>query len=165
MKRTKLFTGLMLAGASLFLIVTGCKKSNDGGGGNGISATVGGTAWQSQTASGATMGGYTLLTGIYGKSGDTSMIMIELHDSVKVNEPDDLYLTTVSYTLKSTQTTYSAGWDGSYQGHGTLLVTSWDRNAHKVAGTFSGVLYNNNNIGNDSVKVENGHFNTSYTAY
>ncbi|HEY8968993.1 MAG TPA: hypothetical protein VIM64_07865 [Puia sp.] len=164
MKRTKLLTGLMFMGASLFFIVTGCKKSNDGGGGNSISSTVSGTAWQSQIASGVKMGGYTELTGIYGKSGDTSMIMIEIHDSVKVNEPDDLSITSLSFTRKNTQTTYSGGFFGAYNSHGTVLVTSWDTAAHKIAGTFSGVLYNND-YSDDSLKIDNGHFSTSYTVY
>lgn len=164
MKRTKLLTGLMFTGTSLFFILTGCKKNNDGGG-NGISATVSGTAWQSQYATGVNYLGSTLLTGAYGKGSDTTMITIDIPDSVKVNEPDDLYLTTVSYTRKSTQTTYSGGFSGAYYSHGTVLVTSWDKNGHKIAGTFSGVLYNDNNNGDDSVKVENGHFNSSYTEY
>jgi len=162
MKRTKLLTGLILTG-SLFFIITGCKKNNDGGG-SGISATVAGTAWQSQYAAGVHYLGSTLLTGAYGKGSDTSMITINIPDSIKVNEPDDFYLTTVSYTKKNTQTTYSGGWTAPYQSHGTLLVTSWDTTAHKIIGTFSGVLYNND-YSDDSLKIDNGHFNTSYIVY
>jgi hypothetical protein len=162
MKRTKLFTGLLLAGATLFFVVTGCKKSNDGSGGSGVSATVAGTAWQSQYVTGVNAYGYTLLTGYYGKSGDTSMFGISIEDSVKVNQPDSLYLTSLSYT-KSDQTTYSGGYFiANYSSHGIVTVTSWDKNAHKIAGTFTGVLYNGN-YSTDSVKVDNGHFNTTYT--
>lgn len=164
MKRTRLFNSASLAVVLIILVAAGCKKSNDGSGGSGISATLGGTAWQSQYAAGVNFSGSTLLTGAYGKGSDTSMISINIPDSVKVNQADSFYLTTVSYIVKSTQKTYSGGWTAPYPSHGILLVTSWDKTAHKIAGTFSGVLYNND-FSNDSLKVDNGHFNTSYTAY
>ncbi|HVU58713.1 MAG TPA: hypothetical protein VHD83_26820 [Puia sp.] len=162
MKRTKLFSSVVLAGAFVALVVTGCKKNNDGGGGTSISATVDATAWQSQYVNGFKSGGETNLVGYYGKSGDTSIISIQVHDSVKVNEvtPFDI-LTNVTYT-KSDGTQYIAE---SYTGaHGTVTVTSWDKNADKIAGTFSGVLYNSNDW-DDSIKIDNGHFSSTYIVY
>ena len=160
MKRTKRFTIAALAGVFVILIVTGCKKSNDSNT-TRISATIGGTAWQSQYCTGYNTIGWTNLAGYYGKSGDTSYIAIQIHDSVKVNEPDPFYITTVSYT-KGDGTHYVS--DDFAGGHGTLTVTSWDQTNHKIAGTFSGVLYNYND-GNDSVKIDNGHFNNTYIVY
>ncbi len=51
---------------------------------------------------------------------------------------------------------------GNGASHALITITSWDSSALKVAGTFSGVLYNISN-GSDSIVVSNGTFNTSYT--
>lgn len=46
--------------------------------------------------------------------------------------------------------------------HGIITLTSADTVNHKVAGTFSGVLYNNANATGDSVVLTNGAFTSSY---
>lgn len=46
--------------------------------------------------------------------------------------------------------------------HSLINITSWDSTGLKVAGTFSGVLYNINNL-SDSIVITNGAFSTSYT--
>jgi hypothetical protein len=51
---------------------------------------------------------------------------------------------------------------GNFASHSLIDITSWDSVNRKVAGTFSGVLYNISN-GSDSIVVTNGAFNTSYT--
>jgi hypothetical protein len=51
---------------------------------------------------------------------------------------------------------------GNFGSHSLIDITSWDSVNRKVAGTFSGVLYNINN-GSDSIVITNGTFNTSYT--
>jgi hypothetical protein len=51
---------------------------------------------------------------------------------------------------------------GNGASHSLINITSWDSTTLKVAGTFSGVLYNINNL-SDSIVITNGAFNTSYT--
>jgi hypothetical protein len=46
--------------------------------------------------------------------------------------------------------------------HSLINITSLDSSTLKVSGTFSGVLYNINNL-NDSIVITNGAFSTSYT--
>jgi hypothetical protein len=46
--------------------------------------------------------------------------------------------------------------------HSLINITSWDSATLKVAGTFSGVLYNINNL-SDSIVITNGAFSTTYT--
>jgi hypothetical protein len=157
----KLFGSLAFSGALGILVITGCKKSNDSSGGSGISATVGGTSWQSKYVTGVKFGGETELAGYFVKSGDTTIISLVVGDSVKVNDTDSLYLTTLSYYDNNSKNTYIGGFGGNYNSHGILHVSSRDDNAHTIAGTFSGVLYNSNYT-NDSVKIDNGHFNSSY---
>ena len=51
---------------------------------------------------------------------------------------------------------------GQGASHSLINITSWDSTQLKIAGTFSGVLYNINNL-SDSIVITNGAFNTSYT--
>jgi hypothetical protein len=51
---------------------------------------------------------------------------------------------------------------GNAASHSLINITSWDSAQLKVAGTFSGVLYNINNA-SDSIVISNGTFSTSYT--
>ncbi|MBN9386001.1 MAG: hypothetical protein J0H74_34915 [Chitinophagaceae bacterium] len=159
MKRLNLFTFLSVA-FILILIATGCKKDNNGGA-SAISATVGGTAWQSQYTTGSYKASnhYILLTGFYGKSGDTSSIELVISDTVHINEPDPIKSSSVEYYTP----TASYASISFFGGHGVITVTSWDKNAHKLAGTFSGVLHSTQYNSKDSVIVENGRFNVSYT--
>jgi hypothetical protein len=52
--------------------------------------------------------------------------------------------------------------NGNAASHSLINITSWDSVHLKVAGTFSGVLYNINNA-SDSMVLTNGAFSTSYT--
>lgn len=157
MKKFNLLTGLIATSLLLF-IATGCKKDNDSnGGGAGISATINGTAWQSQVAGGYESDSFIELAGLYVKSGDSTIIGISVSDTVHLGQADPYLGSSVLYETKHGWYTVSdlAG------GHGTITVSSWDKNAHTIAGTFNGVFYNVEND-QDSIKVENGHFNTSY---
>jgi hypothetical protein len=51
---------------------------------------------------------------------------------------------------------------GTGASHSLITITSLDSATLKVSGTFSGVLYNINNL-SDSIVITNGAFNTSYT--
>lgn len=155
MKKTQLLTGLSFA--FIFIIIaSSCKKDNNGGG-SGVSATINGAAWQSAFAAGEHSGGYLFVTGAYFKGSDSSGFAIYIHDSVKVGQTDHFGLTSVDFIKTSNNKDYSSDTQPS---HGTLTLSSFDKNGHKASGTFSGVLYDYNT--QDSIKIENGHFNVTY---
>ncbi|HVU58714.1 MAG TPA: hypothetical protein VHD83_26825 [Puia sp.] len=163
MKKNKLFTRLSLSSAVVILIAAAsCKKNNDNGAGAaGISATIGSTGWQSQYAIGVEPNGdsFIYLTGYYGKSaGDTTSFEISISDTAHVNQADPFISSDVEF-YTSDNKIYSS--DEFFGSHGTITVTSWDKTAHKMTGTFSGVFYNTQNS-NDSLTFTNGHFNTTY---
>ena len=156
MKKRNLFTGFAVA--TMFLIIaTGCKKdNNNNGGGAGISATIGGKAWQSQSATGFHTDGIITLIGVQVTSTDSTAVWLDISDDSQIGQTNPLLNgNNISYDTKT------KGYAGNEltNGHGTITLSSWDKSAKKIAGTFSGVLYNNTD---DSIKVENGHFNASY---
>jgi hypothetical protein len=69
----------------------------------------------------------------------------------------DQRMVNMDYFVSSTKD-YSAGWG---LGHVAMTVTSQDTLNHKIAGTFTAVLYNTVTQ-NDSLVVTNGKFNTAY---
>jgi hypothetical protein len=157
----KKLTVLTLACPFAVLLFAGCKKNNNSYPNvNGISATLGGISWQSQYTVGTAPANknFIYLYGYSVNSGDTSVIELDISDSVHLNEPDPFHSSTAFFS-KSDGTTYIL--DDFFGGHGTLTVTARFRNIHKIAGTFSGVFYNTQNS-DDSIQIEKGHFNTSY---
>lgn len=159
----KLFTGSTLALSLAALLAAGCKKSNSNGPGPaGISATVGGTAWQSQQAAGAepSNDSFIILTGYVKSASDSSWFEVYISDTAHVNQPDNNYASSTVYYGIGTNKIYSS--DPFFYSHGSITVTSWDKTAHTIAGNFNGVFYNTQ-VGNDSVTVNNGHFNSTYT--
>jgi len=163
MKKSKLLTGLF-ATSFLIILASSCKKDNNTAAGAGsINATINGTAWQSQITEVGHWQSGLLLSSTFTKSGDTTYISIQLHDSTKVGNENDIFsntINTVSYTraTNSSASFYSSNRDLS---HGVLTLTTRDLTNRKVTGTFSGVLYNLEND-KDSVKIENGQFNATY---
>ncbi|HEV9037827.1 MAG TPA: hypothetical protein VGQ51_14430 [Puia sp.] len=142
--------------------VTSCSKSGGGSSVNGVTATVGSTGFSPAisvafyTESGAMweVGGYTI------KSGDTTALVVSIPSPVTVNTKMSTTNSAigVEYYISGSNKDYLAGpgW-----GSATLTVTSLDTTGHKIAGNFTGTLYNAMNS-NDSIKVTNGQFNTSY---
>jgi len=163
MKKNKLLAGFTLALPLVALLAVGCKKSNSNSPGPaGIGATIGGTAWQSQQAVGAITtfnSSFITLTGYTKTSNDSTWFEIDISDTAHVNQPDNNYASSTVYYGVGASKIYTS--DPFYYSHGSITVTSWDKNAHTIAGTFNGVFYNTQN-GNDSVIVNNGHFNSSY---
>jgi len=163
-KMNKVFTGSALALSLAVLLAAGCKKSNSNGPGPaGISATVSGTAWQSQQSFGAVTSfnsSYITLTGYVKSGSDSSWFEVDISDTTHVNQPDNNYASSSVYYGIGTSKIYTS--DPFYYSHGSITVTSWDKTAHTIAGNFNGVFYNTQ-AGNDSVTVNNGHFNSTYT--
>lgn len=161
MKKTKLLTGLSLAFICI-IVASSCKKDNNSGSA-GLSATVNGAAWQAQitTAEHPNSDAYVYLIGASFKPNDSTGIEIDINDSVKVGQADNL-VDTYLYYYKSTNTSDVVYSSDDPRSHGSITLSAFDKNAHKVAGTFSAVLYNPQS-NTDSIKVENGHFNVTYT--
>jgi hypothetical protein len=154
---------LVVISSTFLLASTSCKKSNSGGSSAGISATVNGTAW---TTSFPINGFYVTanqefeLGGLQVKSGDSTGFALAFLGPVVLNHPmsSDTAGVDIGYISFKTQTEYDGG---QIAGHSILNITSYDGNAHKIAGTFSGVLYNLG--GSDSLVITNGSFNSTYT--
>jgi len=128
---------------------------------NTISVTVGDKNLQSTRINGNSNGTDLALDGYPANQGDTSMIHIVIKTFLKVNQPDAFQSSLVLYTAADGKT-YSG--DELYNGHGTLTITSWDSTGQRIAGTFSGVLYNLT-TGSDSVTVTDGKFNSAYSSF
>jgi hypothetical protein len=157
----KVRSNLTCAGTFAVLLFTGCKKNNNNYPAvNGISATLGGISWQSQYTVGIAPANtsFIYLYGYAVNAGDTSVIELDISDSVHVNEPDPFHSSTAFFS-KSDGTTYIL--DDFFGGHGTITVTSRFGNVHRIVGTFSGVFYNTQS-GDDSIRIDNGRFDTDY---
>lgn len=171
MKKTRI--GLFLvASASIFALLTAssCKKSNNNSSSSGMSATVAGTAFNpivtqggfSQSANEWFVGGYSV------KSNDTSILEVGIFEFFPNQNLQ--FVVGKSFTTDTTSAyvdyftngfTNGKDYDASNgNGFATFTVTSLDTTNHKIAGTFSGILYAS---ANDSIVVTNGNFNTSYT--
>jgi hypothetical protein len=154
---------IVISSATL-LAVTSCSKSNNSGSSAGITATIGGSAWANNfPVQGvySTIGGVFAVGGVQVKSGDSTAFEVGFGNPITLNKAltSDGVIVDVEYIVEKTQAIY----DGSpvSGGHSTVTVTSYDSTGHKVGGTFSGVLYNENNA-NDSVVVTNGNFSSTY---
>lgn len=150
--------------AAAFFMTTSCKKSNSSTSGGSLSATISGSAWTTTVPTQTT---YDHVSGVFDigggsiKSGDTTTL------GVIIGTPFPLH-TVINSDTGNIDIVYAnfhtlAGYDGGQQaGHSLVTVSSWDSVNHKIAGTFTGVLYNISG-GTDSLVVTNGAFNTSYT--
>jgi hypothetical protein len=156
------FNITLIVSCLVILIGTGCKKGKNDTPSDIITAVVDGTTWKSQYTTGYEhfgVNGFVVCTGFYGtKADDTTAVEIVIDDTAHIGLADSFHSSSVEYYKFS----------GSYgpgtvnKTHGTITVASWDKNAHRIAGTFSCVLYNTQNNIVDSVKIDNGQFNTSY---
>jgi uncharacterized protein DUF5025 len=159
---------LTIISSAFLLAVTSCSKSNNGGSSNRISATVSGTAWaNSSLVAGifsATAGAFEIGGAQY-KGGDSTLFALTFVSPITLNKVmvADGVTIDVGYIDAKTAAIYDGSTVSGGNGHSTVIVTSYDSTGHKIAGTFSGVLYNEQNA-SDSVVITNGSFNTSFTA-
>lgn len=153
----------------LALIFTGCSKSNDGGGPSGttFTATVGANAFAAGSIPGEIQATYTsgqqLFTvgGIMIKTGDTATMAVTfpLESKTGIQISSDTANVGVIYTPDFGKTIYET--DLGF-GHAVVTVTTQDTQNKKVAGTFTGVVYNMVNS-KDSIAITNGKFSSAYT--
>jgi hypothetical protein len=158
---------LLVISSTFLLAVTGCKKSSNNGGGSGtMSATVNGTAWTNSipvvgvyATSGGT-GGFEIV-GLQFKSGDSTSLDLDFAAPFTLNQA----ITTNSGSLivAYTDSKSGAGYGALITlGNASVTITSYDSTAHTIAGSFSGVLYNEATL-TDSIAVTNGKFSSSFT--
>jgi hypothetical protein len=154
---------LVVVSSSFLVSVTSCKKSNSGGS-NSVAASVGGTAWASNVT----------VIGIYSTQVGLGVFDIGAFQ-VKGKDSTTFSLTfTTPFAVNKSFSSDTTNLDISYQdinglpfdasaglGHSLMTITSYDSTGHRIAGTFSGVLYDPNN---DSLVVTGGTFNTSLLA-
>lgn len=152
---------------SAILATASCSKSGGGSSGNSVSATVNGTAWAnsfSVIALYSSNGGFDII-GQQFKGGDSTSIDLAFASPIIVNHPvsSDTSAFVLAYTdTKNGNQTGYAVLTGGF-GNAVYTITSYDSTGHRIAGSFSGVLYNISNYA-DSLTVTNGKFNTSFTA-
>jgi len=157
---------LLMFSSALILAVASCKKSNNNSSTNTtqLSASVNGSAWANSfpiTAVYSVGASNFQLLGIQLKAGDSTGLGLVILAPITVNQAisSDSGYVDVEYVAQQ-QVIYDGG---HVAGHSVLTVTSYDPTGQKIAGTFSGVLYNVSG-GSDSLLVTNGSFNTSFTS-
>jgi hypothetical protein len=157
---------LALVSSTFLLVAAGCKKSNSGNSGTGMSATVAGTSWASTfpiVAFYTNTGGVFDIAGGQFKNGDTTEFDLEFASPITLNKAvnSDTSAFIAVYTDTKTQAEYAV-LPGSF-GHAILTITSYDSTGHKIGGTFNGILYDTATL-TDSIAVTNGSFSTSFQA-
>jgi hypothetical protein len=141
------------------LFAASCKKSSSSPSA-GLSVTINGTAYTPTSVSAFDYQGFIEVMGYKLVGTDSSAIYIQLDDTTSLNKAVDVSGVNNAQII---WTDKSVGYDSwNYSSHGTLTLTAFDKTNKKVAGTFSGVLYEN--TGQDSVKVTGGTFSSAYIA-
>jgi hypothetical protein len=154
--------------SAFMLVAISCKKSsnsNNNNSSNGsISASINGSAWANSfpiIGAYSTGSGNFDFEGIQLKGGDSTGMALAFLSPTALNQAisSDSGWVDIEYVAPK-QVLYDGG---QTSGHSILTVTSYDPTSLKIAGTFSGVLYNISG-GSDSLVVTNGSFNSTYTS-
>lgn len=148
------FVAILVAGGS-------CKKSSNNGNA-ALSASLGGNGWAANyPVTGIYSSGQFEIGGLRVKGGDSTVLGLIFTSPVALNKPVSSDTAQVDLAYMDNQT--KAEYDGSMPGHSIITITSYDSAARRIAGTFTGVLYNDTN-GSDSLVVTGGVFSSSYTS-
>jgi hypothetical protein len=156
---------LLVVSSAFILGASSCKKSNNNSTNNNaqLSASVNGSSWANSFPLGAvySVGASNFqILGIQLKGGDSTGLGLVFLAPITVNQMISSDSGWVDVEYVNSDTIFDGGHTA---GHSALTVTSYDPADGKIAGTFSGVLYNVSG-GTDSLIVANGSFNTSYTS-
>lgn len=147
------------------MALAGCSKSSNNGTSGTLTCTINGTSWSAQQYKvGA---GYIVslsqlfVLGYNIQNKDSTEIQFVIPYIPPVNHPFSLDSTgsILSYLPPGKEYDANAIVPSS---HGLITLTLADTVNHKIAGTFSGVLYNSINS-SDSVTITNGTFTSAYT--
>lgn len=144
---------------TLSIAVTSCKKDKDDNSPSAqLSATVGTNAFKPAYVTGTYYYGLITIGGVAKVGTDSATLSLTFRSDAVVNKALDWDNVPVTYSIYSAQKYYSTQNSDS---HGTFTATTIDKTNKKVAGTFSGVLYDGYG-GSDSVVIKDGKFNTTY---
>lgn len=155
MQFTRLPLAVLTVSSAFILIATSCKKSSSDNN-SGLSATIGSANYNPTATLAFDAYGYVNIEGIKISSGDSLDLTVSIPDTA----------TRTMLTFNDGQIEYDdtkVGFDYGtwvYPSHGTVTISSWDKTGKKIAGKFSGVMYNDRATG-DSVNIS-GQFNTTY---
>jgi hypothetical protein len=142
---------------------TACKKDSSGTPANTSTANINGTAFQSSRATGIDLTSQNSFTLVFfqGKGTDTTSITLSFPDTVQVNKA---YKIGGDNTVVQMEYETSDQWFSTWSGEetGTLTVTSLNKDAKNIQGTYSAIAFA---AGGDSVVVKDGKFNANYYAY
>lgn len=152
---TKALSVLVLCAATF----SACKKDKDNNASGQLSATVGGTAFQPAVVTSLLYSTELMVAGYQLKSGDTTTLSLTIPSTATVSSVLTFDDVDVDYSnSKSDYTSFSSN------SHGTVSLTTFDKTGKKIAGKFSGVLYQWGNS-SDSVVIKDGQFNTTYQTF
>jgi hypothetical protein len=145
---------------ALSIGVTSCKKDKDDNNAAGqLSANISGTAFQPAAVASILYSDEIVITGYQPKSGDTTVLDLTIPATATVTSVLDFDDVDVDYyNSKFGYTSMSS------KSHGTVSLTTVDKANKKIAGKFSGVLYQWGSS-TDSVIIKDGQFNTTYQTF
>lgn len=166
--RSTFALALSIAAASIFLAIPACKKSNSNpsAASGSTSASLNGTATQFTYTQGVELKGIQIgVTGYNLVNSDTVYFGVYVPDSARLNVPYGITAwSNIQYWDRNHTFEYDS-WLAYPMDHGNVTLTSWDKSAKTIAGSFEGVLYTSVGLGNwanDSLVITNGKFNASY---
>ncbi len=147
--------------AFTLLIATSCKKSSStpNGAAAELSATVGTTAYNPSLEAAFDQQSFVAVEGLMVTNGDSLSLAVLIPDTVTSSTvPLSFGGAEIDYVDTKGKIDFSSSNGGS---HGTITISSWDKTGLKLAGKFSGELYDNTG---DSTAIT-GQFNTTYQQY
>jgi hypothetical protein len=154
--------GLSTVFASVVLVgLSSCKKDKDDNNSSSaaLSATINGKAFKPIAVKAITDGTDIHIMGGQVVPGDSVFLDLYIPDSVTVNSKLDFEAAYIEIATFTSLELYATPASGS---HGTVTFTTVDKTNKKIAGKFSGVVYEAFGR-NDSMVIKDGQFNTSYT--
>lgn len=165
-----LFFSLMAA-AGLSLLVAGCSKSNNNGIPIGMSSRINGQSYLAKQTTASVFGGaggYYLVGGTGIMGGDTVILTVFIASPIVLNKKvctDTNAFAELQYQIlrnNAPYASYTAAYgdlDSAY-----YTITALDTIDHTIAGTFSGTITIDSNVGNlpDSLVISNGLFKSTY---
>src|SRR5581483_4617543 len=134
----------LLAVATLGLIAfSACKKDKDNGASSQFSATISGTAFAPSAVSAVHDQSIISITAVQPTSTDTMVMTLYIPDTAQVNNNVTFNQSTIVFEKVKSGTFYQTY--GGNPSHGIITFTSYDKTNKKIAGNFSGVVYNDVN--------------------
>ena len=166
-KNASLFILMLVSGLSL--LVASCSKSSNDNVPIGLSSQINGQSYLANQSSATYFGGstgYYLVGGAGVMGGDTVTLTLYIATPITLNKKvctDTNAYAELDYLILKNNAPYAdyTAADGD-RDSAFYTITALDTIKHTIAGTFSGTITINSNVGNlpDSVVMANGQFNT-----